>query len=361
MIRTAGPGEERLLASGDLYSAALAYLDGRIDVQGDMLAALRQFMGRPGRGFRRRLAELLARLWRFWPESWYQTRARARRNVIFHYDHPAEFYRQFLDERLVYSCAYFEHPELTLGEAQLAKLDYICRKLELRAGERLLDIGCGFGALVMRAAERFGAKATGCTLSPTQFQTAEAEAGARGLRSEVSIQLADYRDLDGPFDKLASVGMVEHVGVRRLGRYFAKAYRLLAPDGLFLNHGITRPENAAPGPEWLFLRRRVFPGSELPRLSEVIRAAAKAGFEVLDVESLRRHYALTCRRWVERLLAHEERCRELAGSVIHRTWVLYLAASALSFESGWMDLHQVLLAKGLNARPRAWTRAYLYR
>lgn len=356
----AGPEQQRLLTAGDAYQAALAYLGGRIDIQGDIFAALREWFARPSRSWRAWIGTALARLWRFWPESWYQSRARARWNIQFHYDHDPAFYSQFLDDNLVYSCAYFERPEMTIHEAQAAKLDYICRKLDLQPGQRFLDIGCGFGALVMRAAQRFGARASGCTLSQRQFETAARAIGERGLASTAAVELADYRNLHGQFDKIASVGMVEHVGVHRLRGYFARIHDMLAPEGLCLNHGITRPENVEPGAEWLFLRRKVFPGGELPHLSEVIRAAGRAGFEVLDVDNLRLHYARTCRMWVERLLAHEQACRTIVGGAIHRTWVLYLAASALSFEAGLTDVCQVLLAKRPAPHTRPWTRAYLY-
>jgi cyclopropane-fatty-acyl-phospholipid synthase len=359
-LRTAGAKEQRMLASGDVYQAALAFLDGRIDVEGDIFAALRELAARPGRGLRQSLAAALARLWRLWPESWYQSRARARRNIVFHYDHPPEFYRQFLDERLVYSCAYFARPDMSIDEAQLAKLDLICRKLDLRPGQRFLDVGCGFGALVVHAAARYGATAAGCTLSPRQVENARRTIAEQGLQAAASVELADYRDLDGSFDKIASVGMVEHVGVHRLRGYFAKIHSLLAPEGLFLNHGITRPERVNPGAEWLFLRGRVFPGGELPRLGELLRAAGRAGFEVLDVENLRPHYARTCRIWVERLLAREEACRRLVGAAVHRTWVLFLAASALNFEAGLTDVQQVLLAKRSSPGSRRWTREYMY-
>jgi cyclopropane-fatty-acyl-phospholipid synthase len=359
-LRAAGPEEQRRLASGDINSAALAYLDGRIDVEGDIFAALRELEARPRGGLGQWLATALARLWRFWPESWYQSRARARWNILFHYDHAPEFYRQFLDERLVYSCAYFQRTEMSIDEAQAAKLDYICRKLDVKPGERFLDVGCGFGALVVHAAGRYGARAVGCTLSPRQWETANHALSGLGLQTSASVELADYRDLHGSFDKIASVGMVEHVGVHRLYGYFAKLHAMLTPEGLFLNHGITRPERVRPGAEWLFVQRRVFPGGELPHLSELLRAAGRAGFEVLDVENLRPHYARTCRAWVERLLAHEQACRRLVGSAVHRTWVLYLTASALNFEAGQLDVHQVLLAKRSSPGPRRWTRAYMY-
>ncbi|HTQ53979.1 MAG TPA: cyclopropane-fatty-acyl-phospholipid synthase family protein [Bryobacteraceae bacterium] len=360
VFRPAGPEAAHLLASGNAYGAALAYLNERIDIQGDVIAALRDWVLRPAANWRSWLPTVVARLWRFWPESLYQSRARARSNIRFHYDYDPQFYRQFLGETMVYSCAYFERPDMTVDEAQSAKLDYICRKLDLQPGDRFLDVGCGFGALVMRAAQCFAARAAGCTLSRRQFETAARAVREHGIGQEASITLGDYRDLDGPFDKIASVGMVEHVGVHRLRGYFKKIYAMLAPGGLFLNHGITRPESVRPGPEWLFLRHKVFPGGELPQLSEVVRAAGRAGFEVLDVENLRVHYARTCRLWVERLLDRERACRALVGGTVHRTWVLYLAASALSFENGLTDVCQLLLAKRSSPQRRHWTRAYLY-
>jgi cyclopropane-fatty-acyl-phospholipid synthase len=359
-LRVAGPREERLLASGDAYSAAVAFLEGRIDIEGDLFAALRELTARTRGGLRHWFHVALARLWGLRPERWYQSRARARWNIQFHYDHPPEFYRQFLDERMVYSCAYFEQPDMTLDEAQVAKLDHICRKLDLRPGDRFLDIGCGFGALVAHAAERYGARSAGCTLSQGQFETARRMLHQRGLEGCASVAFSDYRDSNGIFDKIASVGMFEHVGVRRLRGYFHKVRAMLAPNGLFLNHGIARPEAVEAGADWVFVQRKVFPGGELPHLSEVVREAEMAGFEVLDVENLRPHYARTCRAWVERLQACEEACRKLVGRAIHRTWVLYLAVSALNFEAGLAEIHQVLLADRSNPQPRRWSRRYMY-
>lgn len=354
-IQAHGPHEAKVLHEGDVYSAALAFIDDRIDVKGDLFAALRSIVMQPRRSLRNRLLTLLARLdWLRW-ERWHQRRARARANIEFHYDHPVEFYRQFLDARMVYSCAYFEDPQWTLEQAQLAKLDLICRKLDLHPGERFLDIGCGWGALVLHAVANYGVRATGCTLSRRQ-------SGAPGGPHEANaaILYRDYRDLGGRFDKIASVGMFEHVGIRRLPEYFGKMADLLADDGLFLNHGIARPRQVRPGPDWIFLQKRVFPGGDLPPLDEVVRQAEIAGFEVLDVENLRPHYALTCRAWVERLRANEEACRGLVGGKVYRTWLLYLAASAVCFADGYTDVYQVLMAKRSSPTPRRLSRRDLY-
>ncbi|HSB13961.1 MAG TPA: cyclopropane-fatty-acyl-phospholipid synthase family protein [Bryobacteraceae bacterium] len=343
--------------SGDLYGTALAYVRGDVDVAGDVVAAVRFFENQARRGWRQARHNLLGRMGRWRLEPWWQSRRRAAENIRHHYDRSNDFYLQFLDRGMTYSCAYFKNPEWDISRAQEAKLDLILRKLDLRPGERFLDIGCGWGSLVEEAARR-GAAATGCTLSPAQHEFAleRLRTGSAGP----TVLRTDYRDLSGQWDKIASIGMFEHVGRRRLPAYFRKVYDLLSPTGLFLNHGIVRPQTAREGVESLFLRRKVFPGSELPHLGELIRASEEAGFEVLDVENLRPHYALTCRAWVERLLRNEEACVRFAGRETHRTWVLYLAACAHQFETGCMDIYQTLLARRSSPHGRRLTREYMY-
>jgi cyclopropane-fatty-acyl-phospholipid synthase len=292
--------------------------------------------------------------------SWARSRGVTARQVSFHYDRSNEFYTQFLDSRMVYSCAYFQSADVPLEQAQLAKLDYICRKLNVRRGERFLDVGCGWGGLLVHCAERYGAQATGCTVSSCQAQYVRDLINSRGLRAEVSLREVDYRDLAGRYDKIASVGMFEHEGRHRLGRYFGRMYALLQDDGLFLNHGIVRPENVKDGPETLFLQREVFPGGGLVHLSDVVREAGEAGFEVLDIENLRPHYALTCRAWAQRLRQNAGHCCRLIGETAYRTWLLYITASALSFEDGGTDVFQVLLVKRRRQARRPLTRDYLY-
>ncbi len=340
--------------AGDLYSTAMAYVRGEIDVNGDTAAAIRFFAARARRGWRQAIHALLgSAAWNV--ESLWQSRRRAAENVRRHYDRSNEFYRQFLDRSMTYSCAYFRTPQYTIDEAQAAKLDHILRKLDLQPGERFLDIGCGWGSLVEAAARR-GAEASGCTLSPSQFEVAHDRVA--GLNA--GILLTDYRDLDGRWDKIASIGMFEHVGRRRLPGYFRKVRSLLADNGLFLNHGIVRPQVFREGAESLFMRRMVFPGTELPHLGDLIRTSEEGGFEVLDVENLRPHYALTCRAWVQRLLRNSEECVRQAGRETHRTWVLYLSGCAWQFESGHLDVYQMLLAKRSNALPRRMNRDYVY-
>ena len=234
---------------------------------------------------------------------------------------------------MVYSCGYFKEPDLSLDDAQVAKLDHICRKLQMEPGDRFLDVGCGWGALVMHAAQQYNAYAAGCTLSERQLSYATAEAGRQGLASKTTFSKQDFRSLTGEYDKIASVGMFEHVGHKSLAEYFSTIFHLLTRDGLFLNHGIVRAEGEKDGPETLFLQRYVFPGGKLVKLSEVIRSAESAGLEIFDIENLRPHYARTCRVWVERLRANKAKALECTDLKSYRTWLLYLAASSLSFET----------------------------
>jgi len=347
------------LQRADLYSAATAFIRGDFDIHGDIMSAIR-FKKASRLSWRDALSAMAARLAPRRLESWFQSRRRAARNIRFHYDRSNDFYRAFLDSQMVYSCAYFKDETKGLDEAQTAKLDHICRKLDLRPDESFLDVGCGWGALVIRAAEKFGVVATGCTLSLQQDFFAARKVFEKNLEKRVSIHEYDYRKLGGRFNKIASVGMFEHVGRKRLQEYFRKVFDLLDDNGLFLNHGILRPEGASDGPETLFLQRRVFPGGELATLSTVAREAGRAGFEVLDVENLRPHYALTCRHWVDRLRQNATECLKHVDRETYRTWLLYLAGSALSFETGATDLCQILMAKRQTPRNRHLTRDHMY-
>lgn len=343
---------ERTLAA-DAYSAAMAFIRGEFDVEGDLIAAIRFKGWEPRSGLRARLLAAIAHA-ATTLQSTFQSKAQTARRIRFHYDRSNDFYRLFLDPRMVYSCGYFHTPEATLEEAQLAKLDHICRKLDLQPGERFLDIGCGWGALLAHAASRYGAAATGCTLSRAQCQYAQAQIGGRAR-----ILGQDYRDLTGRYDKIASVGMFEHVGRRRASRYFHKMADLLSPEGLFLNHAIARPQGVKDDAASLFVRRQIFPGGELIHLCEAIREAEDAGFEVLDVENLRPHYARTCRLWGEQLAGNREAALRLVDEATFRAWRIWLAASSLSFEEGLDSVYQVLMAKRGSPR-RKLTREYMY-
>jgi cyclopropane-fatty-acyl-phospholipid synthase len=284
------------------------------------------------------------------------SRERDRAAIQYHYDVGNDFYTLWLDRNLQYSCAYFPTGMEDLDTAQEQKMEHICRKLRLQAGERLLDIGCGWGGLARYAAQRHGVQALGVTLSKNQKAYAADQIERAGLEGRVAVELKDYRELgDETFDKIVSVGMFEHVGRAHLPEYFAQVYRLLKPGGLFLNHGISRRADTAPARQdfvqkrilgrGLFLQKYIFPDGELTPVSQVNVMAEAAGFEVRDVENLREHYALTLHHWVDRLAKRREEAVKASDEVTYRTWRLYMSASAYGFESGNINVNQTLLAK----------------
>jgi len=275
------------------------------------------------------------------------SRKRDREAVTFHYDVSNDFYALWLDRNMVYSCAYFETPDDDLEAAQRQKVDYICRKLRLKAGERLLDLGCGWGALILHAAREYGVHALGITLSERQLEFAQRRIQQSGLAGLCEVRLLDYRDLDqnDAFDKLVSVGMVEHVGESRLAAYFERAYRVLKPGGVFLNHGIGRAGNRPASEELTFTDVYVFPDGELVPISTMLERAEEAGFEVRHVENLREHYVMTLNCWLNRLEARADEARRLTDDVKYRIWRLYLAGSAYYFKTGKLHLYQSLLVK----------------
>jgi cyclopropane-fatty-acyl-phospholipid synthase len=272
------------------------------------------------------------------------------RQVQFHYDVSDDFYALWLDARRVYSCAYYRDAGMPLAQAQEAKLDHVCRKLMLREGERFLDIGAGWGGLLLWAAEHYSVKATGITLSKNQHAHVSQLINERGLQGRVEMKLLDYRALpdDQPWDKIASIGMFEHVGRAMLPTYFAKIRRLLKPGGLLMNHGITAggTRNSQLGAGiGDFIERYIFPGGELLHLSHVLREMADCGLEALDVENLRPHYARTLWAWSDALESRLAHAAEVAGEKVVRAYRLYLAGSAMSFERGWISLHQMLAGR----------------
>jgi cyclopropane-fatty-acyl-phospholipid synthase len=286
-------------------------------------------------------------------------------DIAHHYDVSNEFYKLWLDPRMVYSCAYFPTGTEDLAAAQTAKLDHILDKIMLRPGERLLDIGCGWGALAMRAAER-GARVTGITLSKNQAAEARERVARAGLQSQVDIRIQDYRDVDERFDKITSVGMFEHVGLKNLRSYFTIIRKLLNDGGLAMNHGITStdPENGAtPYGAANFIEKYVFPHGELPHIGLVLKEMEAAGLEALDVESLKRHYARTLQIWAENYEAHTEQIKQMVPDLTYRVWRVYLAGCAYAFMQHWVSIHQVLVCKAgaesyLNPTP--WSRGYMY-
>lgn len=299
---------------------------------------------------------------------WRHSRPADSRNISFHYDVSNDFYALWLDQRRVYSCAYFRQPDDSLEAAQEYKLEHICRKLDLTAGERFLDIGCGWGGLILWAARHYGVHATGITLSRSQYDYVQAQILAQGLGNLCRVHLLDYRDVPEaePFDKIASVGMFEHVGRKNLLHYFDKIYRLLKPGGLVLNHGITLAglDNDGLGSGISeFIEEFVFPGGELMHLSRVIEAMARQRLECWDTECLRPHYAKTLWHWVNRLEARQHEAKQLVGEDRYRVWRIYMAGSAHAFERGWLSIFQILGAKPLpdGTVPYPATRDHVYR
>src|SRR6266849_773641 len=272
---------------------------------------------------------------------------RDRQAVTYHYNRSNDFYALWLDARMVYSCAYFASPDDDLDTAQERKLEYICRKLRLRPGERLLDIGCGWGGLVLYAAQHFGVDAYGITLSEPQAELARQRIQQAGLAERCRVEVRDYRDVNQPgsFDKIVSVGMFEHVGETLLPVYFKQAWSVLRPGGVFLNHGIASNMSIPSLSKDSFASHHVFPDGELVPISATLRAAESSGFEVRDVESLREHYTLTLRHWVRRLEEHADEARKLTDDVTYRIWRLYMSGAAHGFQVGSSNIYQALLAK----------------
>src|SRR3990172_3098564 len=348
-----------------------AFIYGDLDIEGDIFSAFSLMENIFGRSFSRSEIVGLARDLLALPRSGptrpasrgparlrgaRHSRERDRAAIQYHYNVGNDFYALWLGRRMQYSCAYFQTGAEDIDTAQEHKLEHICRKLRLRPGERLLDIGCGWGGLTRYAAEKYGVSALGVTLSDRQIEFADEQIARSGLADRVSVRLQDYRDLKSEsFDKIVSVGMFEHVGRSHLPEYFAQVYRLLKPGGLFLNHGISRRAGTDEDRQGFiqqrifgrgsFLQKYIFPDGELTPVSDVNVMAENAGFEVRDVENLREHYALTLRQWVNRLAEHREEAVKTSDEVTYRTWRLYMSAAAYGFESGNINVNQTLLAK----------------
>jgi cyclopropane-fatty-acyl-phospholipid synthase len=351
----------RMLWPGTELSISQAYLYDDFDIEGDIAAVftisdcfmrrleslvrklrhIKSFLSLPS-NHRKRVGRQPARL-----HGRIHSKQRDREAVTYHYDLSNEFFAQWLDARMVYSCAYFKSSTDDLDQAQEQKLDYICRKLRLRPGQRMLDIGCGWGGLVIFAALRYGVRALGVTLSLQQANWANLAIARAGLENRCRVEVLDYRDLNESeaYDRLVSVGMVEHVGESSLSEYFRKARSLLRPGGMFLNHGISFivPQRSRRGPT--FFDSYVFPDGELVTLGTLLRAAETNGWEVWDVESLREHYILTLQHWLSHLESNHEQLIRIADEPTYRVWRLYMAAAKHQFTIGRTTLYQTLLAK----------------
>ncbi len=288
------------------------------------------------------------------------TRTRDAAAISHHYDVGNDFYRLVLGPTLVYSCAVWDSPATGLDAAQEAKLDLVCRKLALRPGARLLDVGCGWGSLALHAAQRYGADVVGVTISAAQAALARERVAAAGLADRVEIRVQDYRDVpDGPFDAISSIGMAEHVGADGMPAYVAALRDLLRPGGRLLNHAIAQNAGDPRSRRGTFINRFVFPDGELLRLGDTVTALEAGGLEVLDVEALRRHYALTLRAWLERLDKHWDAAVAASDEGRARVWRLYMAASALAFETGRLGVDQVLARRPGGEEPPLRLRAWL--
>ncbi len=364
------PGGLRdLVLHHDLVHLTEHYLAGQVDVIGDMegLFELTPYLSGLKLSWRDkwRLVSLALRLSAspLPPRKKNPGHNNSRHTIAHHYDVGNAFYQLWLDPEMVYSCAYFQHEDESLAEAQRNKLDYICRKLRLSSGQTLLDIGCGWGALAIWAARHYGVHVQGITLSEAQYRFASQRVEDEGLTDLVSIALCDYRDLpqDVQYDRVVSVGMFEHIGLKNFSRYFSLVKHVLKPDGLFLNHGISNKAGWRRTPLTQFINHYIFPDGELTAISKVSQAMEEAGFELLDIESLRRHYVLTLRCWVRALVEKKEQATQLTSEETYRLWKLYMAGCAYFFEAGGINVYQVLAGHEGKSLDTPLTRDDLYR
>ena len=347
-----------ITAPGEL-GLGRAYVAGDVDIEGDIFAALELRRRLPKISFGPSQLVEIAKLLgptglRPLPHPPEEARLHGRRHspardaaaIAHHYNVSNEFYERLLGPSLTYSCAVWETPDIGLDAAQAAKHDLVCRKLALRPGLRLLDIGCGWGSMLLHAAQHYGVQGVGVTLSDAQAELASKRIAEAGLADQLTVRVQDYRNVhDGPFDAVSSIGMFEHVGLRMLDEYFTQVFSLVRPGGRFLNHAISRPWRARKRAAFHrrgFIDRFVFPDGELHEVGTVVSAIQRAGFEARHMESLREHYALTLRAWVDNLERDWEAAVADAGPGRARVWRLYMAASAVNFEDGNTQVHQVL-------------------
>jgi cyclopropane-fatty-acyl-phospholipid synthase len=346
------------LLTPSLSNLGTAYVEGKIDVDGKSMEILKVVNALAASTLQP--VGKYARIVR----TFLHNKDRDAAAIRYHYDVSNDFYRLWLDENMVYSCAYFENGDEDLNAAQLKKIDHILKKIRVRPGDKLLDIGCGWGALAIRAAQKFGAKCVGITLSENQYALAKERVERAGLCDRVDIRLQDYRDVKGNFDRITSVGMFEHVGLKYLSTYFAKINSLLAPDGIVMNHGITStaPNNGeAPYGGGDFIQKYVFPNGELVHISEVLKTMQQGGLEALDIENLRHHYTKTLTKWAENFELNADKIRQTTDDKRFRIWRVYLAGCAYAFSQDWISIYQVVCSKaGRNSPIVPLSRRYMY-
>lgn len=358
-----------LISGRDMIALVEDFLSGRIELEGDiesLFDASRHFENlslKPAEKLR--LLQLALHL----PGSLLHLTSRGSRSansrsaISHHYDVGNAFYKLWLDPEMVYSCAYFSSADQSLARAQQDKLDYLCRKLQLKPGQVLLDIGCGWGGLACWAARHYGVSVHGITLSEQQRQFANEKISREGLSDRVKIELRDYRELDSGvcYDRIVSVGMFEHIGVANFPAYFGRIRRLLRPGGVFLNHGITNDRRWEKTPLTRFINHYIFPDGELTRISDVLDAMEQARFEVVDVEGLRRHYAMTLRHWVKALEHRAAEAKASVGEATYQLWRIYMSGCAHYFDEGSLGIYQVV---GVRQKDRHYhqplRRDYLY-
>jgi cyclopropane-fatty-acyl-phospholipid synthase len=354
-------GLRRIVAAPGALGLARAFIAGDLGLDGDLYRALQALAGTQiaGLGWRERALLLrVAGIRALRPPAppaqevrrltgWRHSKQRDAAAISHHYDVSNAFYELVLGPSMAYTCAVYEHPDATLEEAQAAKHDLVARKLGLRPGMRLLDVGCGWGGMVRHAAKHYGVSALGVTLSGHQAEWAAKRIADDGLTGLAEVRHADYRDVaEGDFDAISSIGLTEHIGERQLPAYFGALYRRLKPAGRLLNHCIMRPRDEAPARERRgFINRYVFPDGELEGLGTIVRAAQSAGFEVRHEENLREHYARTCAAWAANLERRWDDAVADVGEATAKVWALYLTGSRLGFERNDIQLHQVLLVR----------------